>query len=1345
MTDIARLGFDIETQPLARATGELKQIVASARQTQQAVDRLSASMTNLGKVSAANINAASVAFQKVSVGASSAAATVAAAHRNIGTAANASAVAVNTSSLAAARAAAAQSAAAAAAITAANAQNRLAANTNVAAAATQRSTSVFNTFNNSVTNTGLSVGKLAGMFGTLVAAFTTSAVIKAADAYTNLNNAMKLAGVTGSDFERVQNRLFDAANKNGVPVEALTTLYRRGSIAAAELGKSQEDLLKVVDVVAASLRIQGSSVEAARGALLQLGQSFGTGIVHAEEYNSLLENAFPLLQAAAKGMDGMGGSVAKLTNAVKNGQVSSRAFFEAIMKGGDAIIGMAGTINLTIGGAWQVVVNGFTELIGKIGDATGVTKQLSDGMVTLGRWLRELANDRQFLDDIKTLFSEITSYINRSVAELRSIVEFMKTAFNEARQFFRDANASATMINVPKINEQLTSLDSQISSETRKYENNLRTIKGPFREEELQKQFNLIQGMRQEYERLFQERTKMLNSATSAMIGDPLSPPVPPNRKSDWGIEDPSKLGDKGTATDIAKKNKGAEDSYRKLIQSAENYIAIEKEKTRALSMSVEEGQAFVHYQELMNKAQMAGIPITDALKRKLGDLAAQMAEVDNVYKSAKYVHEAKNDAAEFIAAQEVEREALFMSAEAAMAYRKEQELLTAARLQGLKLTPDQINDLRQIANATAAAAIETKNYQEAMDILREAGTGAIEGILQALVKGTSVWDAFANAATRALDRIISKISEVAMDELFDLFRGGSSGTAGGQGSGGILNLAKSIFNGGSSNATGGGFLSGLGSSLGSMWSTTSDWFGNLFNSQKSYSSIDSLLSAQSGTSALGYLGAGMGAISGLMQLIGGGGSTKSMIGGIGSMIGAGVSLIPGIGQIAGPIIGILSSVIPSLFGEENKRTHSYSNANLVYGPGGYYTNGSSQGNTTSTQSEQALRSVGGNIQAVYDMFGGVKDPSKVWGLNLNSWTAQGKDWSYTSNATSLVSPTGMQEAWRMNTDNMMDTGAAQVVIRTILEGALGEITDAMKTAMTTLKKGEYSLQEVADAVSFVKDVYDELGKPVLETKNALKALDTQFDAIRKNAEKLGLSLDPVNDALADARANVAKSFLHDINAYFDPVGTGMQDLADAADKARLEIQYLIDQGLANASDLNKVNNYYIEQETKLREKLYGVTLDNIRDVITRLTTGDLSGSTHTTQYSAAYESFFKTIQDALGGDTEASGRALDEAVGLANLGQGQYGSGAGYQNLKAEIAQALAQLENMVGGGNTPSGAGNPSTPSGNYSESYVQSLITQLAASHQAQMSQTQQINVLLAKLAQLSDQMQRIVTNI
>ncbi|MFT7359261.1 tape measure protein [Parasphingorhabdus sp.] len=219
-----------------------------------------------------------------------------------------------------------------------------------------------------------------GLAGTLATAFTGRELVGLIDSFTRLQNSLKVAGLEGDALAGVQERLRSIGSQYGVEVEALAGVFNKASLAQKELGASSDQILQLNEAIAASLKITGTSSQEASGALLQLGQALGSGIVRAEEFNSILEGALPLAQAAARGIDGFGGSVAKLRAAVADGQITSKQFFEGILKAAPDTLKQAESATLTLSGAFTVLRN---ELILYVGDAaktSGVTVTLSDAI-----------------------------------------------------------------------------------------------------------------------------------------------------------------------------------------------------------------------------------------------------------------------------------------------------------------------------------------------------------------------------------------------------------------------------------------------------------------------------------------------------------------------------------------------------------------------------------------------------------------------------------------------------------------------------------------------------------------------------------------------------------------------------------------------------------------------------------------------------------------------------------------------------------------------------------------------------------------------------------------------------
>ncbi|HWK65401.1 MAG TPA: tape measure protein [Rhizobiaceae bacterium] len=175
------------------------------------------------------------------------------------------------------------------------------------------------------------------------------------DSATKIDNALKVAGLSGAELEKVYSQLRDSAQRNAAPLEALVQLYSRASQAQMQLNASSDELVRLSNTVAMALRVSGQDASQASGALLQLGQALSGGKVQAEEYNSMIDGLYPLLQAAAAGLREAGGDVGKLTQLVKAGEVSSEAFFRAIEAGSYVLEEKLGGATLTTSQALENV------------------------------------------------------------------------------------------------------------------------------------------------------------------------------------------------------------------------------------------------------------------------------------------------------------------------------------------------------------------------------------------------------------------------------------------------------------------------------------------------------------------------------------------------------------------------------------------------------------------------------------------------------------------------------------------------------------------------------------------------------------------------------------------------------------------------------------------------------------------------------------------------------------------------------------------------------------------------------------------------------------------------------
>lgn len=228
----------------------------------------------------------------------------------------------------------------------------------------------------------------------IASAFAGAAALRGAqrliDESIKIENALKIAGLEGENLERVYKKLYDSAQKNAVPVDALATLYGRAAAAQKELGASNSDLAAFSETVAQALRVQGGDIEQARGALLQLGQALGSARVYAEEFNSINEGARPILQAAAAGIAEAGGSVARLKQLVVDGKISNKAFFDGIQAGAGVLEDKLANAEFTVAQQFVRLRNVLVDVAGDFNDATDASGRTGQAIGTIATFIEHV-------------------------------------------------------------------------------------------------------------------------------------------------------------------------------------------------------------------------------------------------------------------------------------------------------------------------------------------------------------------------------------------------------------------------------------------------------------------------------------------------------------------------------------------------------------------------------------------------------------------------------------------------------------------------------------------------------------------------------------------------------------------------------------------------------------------------------------------------------------------------------------------------------------------------------------------------------------------------------------------
>lgn len=243
-----------------------------------------------------------------------------------------------------------------------------------------------------IENSGRRAGRvLASAFAFAGLSLGIGQLVSLGNEFGTIQNQLRVVTNSTDELTAAQGRLFQIAQTTRQEFRSVVQLYSRASIAAGELGASQEQLFRLVEITGKALAVQGGAASESSGAIRQLSQAFSSGIVRAEEFNSILEGAFPLALAAAAGIDEAGGSVGRLRNLIVAGEIGSRQFFEGILKGGEQLDEQFGKTLPIVSQGFTVLRNSLLSFTGAVDSSIGVTASLSGLIIDLAFAVDDLA------------------------------------------------------------------------------------------------------------------------------------------------------------------------------------------------------------------------------------------------------------------------------------------------------------------------------------------------------------------------------------------------------------------------------------------------------------------------------------------------------------------------------------------------------------------------------------------------------------------------------------------------------------------------------------------------------------------------------------------------------------------------------------------------------------------------------------------------------------------------------------------------------------------------------------------------------------------------------------------
>lgn len=205
-------------------------------------------------------------------------------------------------------------------------------------------------------------------------------VVESADAWQLMNAKLQVATKSQHNANRAQQDIYETAQKTRTPLEATAQLWTRLVAPMQRMGKTGEDVTRVVQSVSTAMKLSGATAAEQSSAMLQLSQSFNAGRLNGAEFNAVAEAAPLILDAIATQM---GKTRAQLKKLGSDGQITGDVLVAALTKIGPTWDKQFATLPITFGDAMTVLKNRWEKEIGEMGADTKFNQELVKAVKTV--------------------------------------------------------------------------------------------------------------------------------------------------------------------------------------------------------------------------------------------------------------------------------------------------------------------------------------------------------------------------------------------------------------------------------------------------------------------------------------------------------------------------------------------------------------------------------------------------------------------------------------------------------------------------------------------------------------------------------------------------------------------------------------------------------------------------------------------------------------------------------------------------------------------------------------------------------------------------------------------------
>ncbi len=215
-----------------------------------------------------------------------------------------------------------------------------------------------------------SISRVASAIATSIVVEWGRAFLVAADNMSQLNARIERLTGSAATASQTMQSLMNISSTTGGSLQDTAKLWETLSTALRSTGATNGQILQLTETLQKIGRIGGTSAEEMANALRQFGQSISSGVVRAEEFNSILEQMPELARQMAAGL---GISIGELRQLMLDGKLTAQDALNAIQKQTGVVNTEFAKLPRTLSQANASLTNSFLSMVDSVNQTTGAS------------------------------------------------------------------------------------------------------------------------------------------------------------------------------------------------------------------------------------------------------------------------------------------------------------------------------------------------------------------------------------------------------------------------------------------------------------------------------------------------------------------------------------------------------------------------------------------------------------------------------------------------------------------------------------------------------------------------------------------------------------------------------------------------------------------------------------------------------------------------------------------------------------------------------------------------------------------------------------------------------------